>query len=118
MRADDPARLHVAVRDHSPARVLTVSGDIDRATEGAVLAELRTAIEHHALVVLDLSSVEFFGAAGLAALVQAHEWAKEHQCQLRLVYDSWFVQRSLEVTGLSASFETANDVRTALEGKL
>ena len=118
MRADDPGGLRVAVRDHGPARVLTVSGEIDRATEGAVLAELRTAIEHHALVVLDLSGVEFFGAAGVAALVQAREWAGEHRCQLLLVGDSWFVRRSLEVTGLSASFETVNDVRTALEGRL
>ena len=67
-----------AVRDHGPARMLTVSGEIDRATEGAVRAELRTAIEHHALVVLDLSGVEFFSAAGVAALVQAREWAEEH----------------------------------------
>jgi anti-anti-sigma factor len=67
-----------AVRDHGPARMLTVSGEIDRATEGAVRAELRTAIEHHAVVVLDLSGVEFFGAAGVAALVQAREWAEEH----------------------------------------
>jgi len=78
VRADDPGGLRVAVRDHGPARVLTVSGEIDRATEGAVLAELRTAIEHHALVVLDLSGVEFFGAAGVAALVQAREWAEDH----------------------------------------
>jgi anti-anti-sigma factor len=65
-----------AVRDHGPARMLTVSGEIDRATEGAVRAELRTAIEHHAVVVLDLSGVEFFGAAGVAALVQAREWGR------------------------------------------
>jgi anti-anti-sigma factor len=71
-----------AVRDHGPARMLTVSGEIDRATEGAVRAELRSAIEHHALVVLDLSGVEFFGAAGVAALVQAREWAEDHRCQL------------------------------------
>jgi anti-anti-sigma factor len=98
-----------AVRDHGPARMLTVSGEIDRATEGAVRAELRTAIEHHAVVVLDLSGVEFFSAAGVAALVQAREWAEEHPVPTAVGLRLLVRPAQPGVTVLSASFETVNE---------
>jgi anti-sigma B factor antagonist len=102
----DPDTRELAVRTvpgHNQCTVL-VTGDVD-AYSGPVLAgHLVAAVEQAdvATVGLDLREVTFFGAAGLTALVIAHQAATSEGRVLRLrCGTNRTVLRPLDLTGLT-----------------
>ncbi|MBL1076872.1 STAS domain-containing protein [Nocardia sp. 2] len=90
----------------SPATtpVCRVSGDIDIQTVSEFRAALGMTLKADALVVVDLSEVTFCGVTGLRALLDAREWALDHNSSLRLV-GSRCVRRLIEIAGLADEFE-------------
>ncbi|QLY29125.1 STAS domain-containing protein [Nocardia huaxiensis] len=56
-----------------------------------------------ATTTIDLSNVTFLGVGGLRALVEAREWAAQHDCRLHLVA-SPVVWRMLEIIGKAGDF--------------
>ena len=65
------ARITWHVESAERARVV-VEGDIDRDTTALLRLQLLTALAHRPVVVCDLAQTEFFGAAGVEALMRAH----------------------------------------------
>ncbi|SMD27131.1 STAS domain-containing protein [Kibdelosporangium aridum] len=90
----------VALRD---TVVVTVAGEVDLSTAGLLTQGLTAAgliSQPPRTLVVDLSAVTFFGAAGLTSLVRA-----VHRCQgqgiaLQIVANHPVVLRPLEITGL------------------
>lgn len=68
------------------------------------------------VLIVDLSRVEFFGAAGLGVLVDVRDRADQCGAELRLVVSSRSVWRPLEVTGLAAEFAIYGSRADALTG--
>jgi anti-anti-sigma factor len=72
-RSGDP--LIVAFEVRGDVAVLRARGEVDLLTAPALHDELRIRLGHHLRVVLDLSEVRFLSAAGISAVVEAHQLA-------------------------------------------
>ncbi|HUR84486.1 MAG TPA: STAS domain-containing protein [Solirubrobacteraceae bacterium] len=94
-----PSGLHVTSRSQGSTEVLSVSGQIDVATQAELAGEIRDALERAPeTVVVDLSAVAFFGSGGLSTLLEADGRAKARGCRLVVVPGSGVVRRLLERT--------------------
>jgi anti-anti-sigma factor len=98
----EPNLSVMAVR-HGAAQVLQVKGEVDTTSawriDGAVMGVLPAQIGHGPIIV-DLSDVTFFSAAGITALVTASQLC-DGLTNLRIVAASAPVMRLLEAAALS-----------------
>ncbi|KAA9159769.1 STAS domain-containing protein [Amycolatopsis acidicola] len=79
--------------------VVVVGGDLDMLTAPRLRGVLDELLARSPkAIVVDLTSVEFLGSAGLAALMRAHEQAGD--VRLRIVAPAREVHRAFTVTGL------------------
>jgi anti-sigma B factor antagonist len=103
MQALEPAPdLMVDVSAASMAAWVQVVGDLDIATVArlaTVLTEMRLA--GHVAVTLDLSGLDFIGAAGLNTLVAADNDLRRHGGGLRAVAPRPYARSLFAMTGLS-----------------
>lgn len=103
----DPA-FSVDTRPDGGRVVVSVTGEIDRATIGAVaqaLDELRAAGWKN--VVLDLRAVTFMDSSGLAVMIDCDRAAREDGWAFAIVGGSPSVARVLEIAGMSKRFRRA-----------
>ena len=95
--------LSVTVARHGAVQVLQVKGEVDATSawriDAAVMGLLPAQIVH-GLVIVDLSDVTFFSAAGITALMTARKLC-DGLADLRIVAASPPVMRLLEATALS-----------------
>ena len=95
--------LSVTAVRHGAVPVLQVKGEVDATSawriDGAVMRVLPEQIGHGAVIV-DLSDVTFFSAAGITALTTARKLC-DGLADLRIVAASPPVMRLLEATALS-----------------
>ncbi|HZG89274.1 MAG TPA: STAS domain-containing protein [Pseudonocardia sp.] len=103
VRSAREAPFRASVTGGDPERyVVVVSGEVDLAT-GPRLAELLTSVVDTAgpgvEVVADLAAVDFFGAAGIKALVGPAERARSRGGVLRVDPISPVVARVLDLAG-------------------
>jgi anti-anti-sigma factor len=95
--------LSVTAVRHGAAQVLQVKGQVDATNawriDGAVLSVLPAQIVYGPIIV-DLSDVTFFSAAGITALVTARKLC-DGLADLRIVAASPPVMRLLEATALT-----------------
>jgi anti-anti-sigma factor len=81
---------------------LTLAGELDFASQPALLELLCRAIEQRAVVVLDLSQVSFIDSTGLSTLLFAHNEAHRKRRELRISPQlAPAVQRMLDLSGVS-----------------
>jgi len=96
------------------AVVLAVRGEVDSSTSpllrDRLLEQLRPACPR---LVLDLTDVSFFGAAGLTVLVAAREAAEMAGIKMCLVARTRVVLRPLAITGLDSVFDVCPDIAHA-----
>jgi anti-anti-sigma factor len=110
--------LHVEREVTAHAVVVTVSGEVDHETVGALHLELDIAwalAAPRAPVVVDLTGVTFFGSAGLHELLLQHRRAEEHRMQLRVVAAHRTVLRPMEITELQHVLHLFADRQAALQ---
>jgi anti-sigma B factor antagonist len=95
----ESAAMDVTVHHVGPVAVLTVTGEIDMLTAPAfarcVLAQIAAAPQH---LVVDLTSVSFFGSHGIRTLLGLTPPATTLHVA---VGDNRLVWRTLEITGLT-----------------
>jgi anti-sigma B factor antagonist len=115
--SDFPAELiGLQVADHGvDARVVTVTGEVDTLTAPQLAGFLIEQLSTARVVVVDLDGVEFLGSAGLSALFEANELAREQDRALRLVCHSRIANRVLEATELRERFTFVDTVPDAVE---
>ncbi len=109
--------MDVAVQDHGPATVVTVTGEIDLATASQLSTKL-DGVDLSRPVVVDLSGVTFIDSSGLNALVQLRQkmQATPTPSRLGVVVSRPSTRRIFEVTGLSevfALYDTATEALAA-----
>lgn len=97
--------------------IVSVAGELDanaapRLKEG-VAASRAQDVPTSALVVLDLTHVEFLDSAGLAVLVQVASDCHKADQELRLVATSRAVLKPLELTSLDQIFTITGSVPAA-----
>jgi anti-sigma B factor antagonist len=119
MVSSDPSlpsgsQLAVAREDHGNSIVLAVAGEVDLLTAPDLRRELTQALDDHPeTLVVDLSKVEFLASPGLAALVGAHQRARDGT-QLRLVAEGSATFRPLQLTGLDEEIPVYRSCAEAL----
>jgi anti-sigma B factor antagonist len=92
----------VAVHNEDPARVISVSGELDLASSPALQQELdRTFDSELELLIIDLRELEFMDSTGLSVLVKAHQRAEESGLRFALVRGPQQVERLLTMTGVA-----------------
>lgn len=97
------------------ATVLTVHGEVDMLTStqltDQLLPRVRGTVPH---VIVDLTDVDFFAAAGLTVLVNAKDAATMASTTLCLVASTRPVLLPLTITGLDGMFDISPDLTHAL----
>ncbi|HEX4256959.1 MAG TPA: STAS domain-containing protein [Streptosporangiaceae bacterium] len=115
--SDEP-NLSVTAARQGAAQVLQVRGEVDATSawriDGAVMGALRAEVLHGPVIV-DLSGVTLFSAAGITALVTARKLC-DGLTDLRIVAASPPVMRLLEATALSGGLTVYPTLDRALIG--
>ena len=96
------ARLEIAEARDGTAHVVSVRGEVDIATAPMLDRLVRTLLESHAHVVLDLSGVSFIDSTGIGVLVAATRAAEDDGATFAIREPSRSVMRVLELSGVSA----------------
>jgi anti-anti-sigma factor len=107
--------LRVEVHHGAHCSVLRVDGEVDALTGplfvGRIVEAVDTAVGR---VVIDLTGVEFFGSAGIAALVEARRATGRRALELRIVCRDRVVLVPLRVAGVLDQFEVYSDLEAAV----
>jgi anti-sigma B factor antagonist len=102
-RRDDPP-LSVRCRWDGSRATVTVCGEVDFATAGALSRHLDEVIRRGPdCLILDLGPTDFIDAAGLRVLARVRH-ALPPQCQVILRSPSRQVRKALEISGLTALY--------------
>lgn len=98
--------------------VVKVIGDVDLATRSQLAGGLARAIAHPApaLLVCDLTGVDFLACTGVSALAEARSELAGRGGTLRAVAPDRAVRRVLRITGQFEPLGTVTDLRSALVG--
>jgi anti-sigma B factor antagonist len=106
--------LQVSSRSQGDHTIVTLTGEIDLYTAPRLQSELVAAMRSAdpALVVVDMSGVEFCDSTGMNVLLAAHRQACERGGDLALAAPRPPVRKILEVTGLASVFTVHDDLAT------
>ena len=97
--------------------VVRASGEVDMLTASGLAAALhagRGAAHPAGLLVIDLTGLRFFSAAGLTVLVVTRRHCRERQVTVRLVATDRSVLLPLRITGLDELFDIAPTLAAAI----
>lgn len=108
----DSARFSVTTESGGVDTVL-VTGDVDLLTAPRLSSALQQAQEATEAVLLDLSSVDFLGSAGLSVLVEAARRADGSRGRFAVLVTGHAVRRAIEVTGLDEALHIFGDAGEA-----
>jgi anti-sigma B factor antagonist len=99
----------------SSIAVITIAGELDRvgvaALRNAVFTPSTVAA---ALLIVDMSAVDFLDSSGIGALVAARRWTNSHNTRLTLVCPLGAAHRTLEIVGLDSVFTIHPTIAHAL----
>ncbi|MFE9955592.1 STAS domain-containing protein [Micromonospora sp. NPDC005299] len=103
-----PPALSLALAREGPAVVVQVGGPVDMATVDPLVGLVDRLLSGHAppVLVLDLSRVSFFCAAGVNALLTVRRRAGSAGCTLVLRRPSRITVAVLDIVGLTDDFTT------------
>ena len=81
-------------------RVVKVAGRADAEAADKLESELRTAVEGHAQVAVELSGVDYISSAGLRALLQAARAAQGRESEFTVCAPSAAVKKVFDMSGM------------------
>ncbi len=93
---------------------MSVAGEIDLYTAPRLHGELATVLAGPgpAMIVVDMSQVEFCDSTGMNVLLAAHRRAREGGGDLQLAGPRPAVRKVLQLTGLETVFTVLDDTAT------
>lgn len=99
--ATGPADFTAEVRDEDGATVLSLAGELDLSTAGALREVLVLPEVLNAPVVrVDLTRVEFLGSLGISVLVSACKRVRDAGGMFSVICGEGMVRRVIEISGL------------------
>jgi anti-sigma B factor antagonist len=102
--------LKVTTRSQADHTVISVAGEIDLYTAPRLQAELMNALgASPAVLIVDMSGVEFCDSTGINVLLAAHRSARERGGELQLARPGSATKKVLQVTGLESVFTVLDD---------
>lgn len=108
--------LSIAIEYAENAAVVVVAGEVDALTAPQLAEAIDTAWQQEpGVLVVDLLEVTFLASAGLAALVTAHEQARQSGGKLRVAAGDRVTFRPIHLTGVDAQIAVFDSRQRALE---
>lgn len=104
MAATDDGSTAIWCRPDSNSVRLHLAGAIDLASRASVVAAGMTACLVSPMLEIDAENVDFIDAAGLGALIEVSEFARQEGCRVSLSSCSRALRRILELTDLEHVF--------------
>jgi anti-sigma B factor antagonist len=111
LSAADPLTTSVAHREG--VTVISIGGEIDLNTAPDFEAAIDGALDEHAVVVVELSAVNFMSSAGLRILAATHEKLGKSG-HLAVVASNPAVSRAIQLSGLDQLFSLYTTLDDAL----
>jgi len=109
------SELNISVETLKRVAVVTVDGRIDSTNAGQLDNTLKQLLEDgQNNLVIKLSDVEYMSSAGLRAIVAALREAKKKRGDVRIAEPSERVTEVFSLAGLTALFETYDDLTAAV----
>lgn len=110
------AALKITRRNGDDGIVLSLSGEIDMATEDQFHRAARDAVEARpqGRLILDFGRLSFIDSSGLRVLIQAHKAAKNAGGSLSIAAASERIARILHVTAIDTRIPVFPTVEAAL----
>jgi anti-sigma B factor antagonist len=108
-----PAAFSCTCLEQGTSTVVVAVGEIDLASSGRLWRELADALSVSASVIVDCTLITFCDSAGIAALMRAHQAARDTGVFFALAGMPDCLDRVLELAGLSAMLETFPTVAAA-----
>ncbi|GAA4535001.1 STAS domain-containing protein [Mycobacterium paraffinicum] len=105
----------VSRRDAGDAVVLQVSGVVDIITAPSLATHIDIALaDTPAVLVIDLTEVDFLSSAGITVLVEVHRLTENSPTSLRVAADGSATSRPLRIVGLDEFIDLYPTVDEAL----
>ncbi|BBZ69059.1 STAS domain-containing protein [Mycobacterium paraseoulense] len=105
-------------RDAGEAVILEVSGAVDIITAPSLATHIDVALSGTpAVLVIDLTGVDFLSSAGITVLVEVHRLTQDSPTSLRVAADGSATSRPLRIVGLDEFIELYPTVDDALAGR-
>jgi len=103
------------VKEKDGAVILSLAGEIDMKCS----SELRTKFmelfkSNPAVLIVDMTEVEFMDSSGLAILVETLKWSRQNNSQLKLVGMVQAVRSVFEISRLDSIFQIYDTHQEAL----
>jgi anti-sigma B factor antagonist len=111
-------RFNVTPRRTGEALVLYVAGDLDVLTSPTLGTHLDIALaDAPALLVVDLTEVEFLSSAGIGLLVETHRLTARANISLRVVAEGAATSRPLRMMRIDEIIDLYPTVDDAIRGR-
>lgn len=94
--------------------MLTLHGELDVSSSPVLEDELRR-VNGAALVIIDLTKLEFIDSTGLGVLVKTHQHMLDDGNRMVLIEGGGQVRRLLELTGLAEQLTVAQSLDELLD---
>jgi anti-anti-sigma factor len=101
--------FETSVERREGATIVTLTGDLDIATEAQALADLSAAMDGCELLIADLRGLGFIDSTGVRVLIATELAAKENGARFAVVRGDGMVARLLEVTRIDQRFPVVDD---------
>jgi anti-sigma B factor antagonist len=102
-------------RSDAGVHIVNVSGEIHVSTAPAFREQLNAVIEGGtAMLVLDLSGVDFIDSTGLSVLLNGLRLVNQRHARMALVCANPTVMRLFQITSLDATFDIFDDRAAAI----
>jgi anti-sigma B factor antagonist len=101
--------LAAHVERRSSAVIVSLTGELDIATETQALAELQRAMDGADAIVADLRRLDFLDSTGVRVLVTMQLRAREQGVRFGVVRGGGMITRLLEVTRIDERFPVVDD---------
>jgi anti-anti-sigma factor len=105
--------LQCVTRKYGDLITVVTTGDVDYASSGALWNELHAQLVPASALGLECTGITFMDSMGLQVLLRAQQHATEQQASFALIGASEYVDRVLELTGLTDAIPHFADVETA-----
>lgn len=105
--------LQCSTSKHRDLIVVAATGDADLATSEKLWCELSSQLVSGAAVALDCTGITFMDSMGLQALMRTRQRAVEQEASFALIGSNQYVDRVMELAGLSGMIPRFADVETA-----
>jgi anti-sigma B factor antagonist len=103
------------VQEKDGAVIISLAGEIDMKSSSELRTKFMKLFESRpAVLIVDMTKVEFMDSSGLAILVETLKWCRQNDSRLKLVGMVQTVRNVFEISRLDSIFQICDTLEEAL----